>query len=523
MCPAANFDPNSESFKRVLRAFNTHIPATRQSKFAIDLDGCLVKDAQISNSAAIKQFEVTVVHNDKDAINPNSKHVIYIPANADCFQVHAIEMSLDANHGFTAVGFNYLGIGENGGNDGPEDLQLCLVAVIEFLYSRGVPYEQMVIKGRSFGGLIAITVLEKYHKLGANIKGIIDRAPASISKLAASVARDIYQKDVGIPLLPTLGYYGVFSAVKMLKLDLDGVRAFNSITAINPNALTIFYVRNDNVIPRSAQLSSYINPTFAAHVHELFATGSNNPHNESLMRMLLNLPGADYKVLAQKYIDLHVLAGTRTATPPELISQVMINTNKTAAIFTISQNLPSVTGNFGMEVMLNPRDFLFRLYHELDEKFLIRLVTESVGILQQFYSTSLALRASILDPTDNSKVLARIYSNKTLIHLKLSAECSFSQGAALIVAFVNLFLRNAHERTLFFDNAPNIAAVDLVQLFETLVKEQISLDTIELDEQLRLVLSACLSRMSHSPELDSLIDAKSRASSISTSLTASFG
>lgn len=166
----------------------------------------------------------------------NQKWIIVVNGNSEYYEETLKEHTeLAKSFNANVLAFNYRGVGQSEGN--PEkfdDLIIDADACVQYLIAKGVPEDQIIIKGHSLGGGVATKVASLYEKVNL----INTNSYASISKVA-----EVHAK---IPLIKKL----VAKIVKNSGWDVDVVAAWNNVKG---KKMVVFH-KDDPVIPKASSL-----------------------------------------------------------------------------------------------------------------------------------------------------------------------------------------------------------------------------------------------------------------------------
>lgn len=188
-------------------------------------------DLEIKDQATINGMALFLNKAEKESFTQKAaseqKWVIRFNGNGQFYEL-SIEESLElANHlQANMLLFNYRGVGESQGRPvKAEDLVMDGEACVQYLLSKGVKEENILIYGLSLGGGVGTQVVKLHEKMGL----INDRSFSSLS----TVIRALLGSGFLAKLAPALGW------------ELDSEKTFAEIK----NKKMIVFHKNDGVIP----------------------------------------------------------------------------------------------------------------------------------------------------------------------------------------------------------------------------------------------------------------------------------
>lgn len=188
-------------------------------------------DLHINETAALNGMTLFLNGSEREAFEQKKaaeqKWIIYFNGNGAFYEC-ALEQSLKLAEESQAniLVFNYRGVGASRGEvSQPEDLIQDGEACIQYLLSKGVREESILIYGHSLGGGVGTQVARIHEKIGL----VNDRSFASLSAAIHGITKSRFLANLAV----SLGW------------ELDSVQAFEKMA----NKKWIVWHKKDDVIP----------------------------------------------------------------------------------------------------------------------------------------------------------------------------------------------------------------------------------------------------------------------------------
>lgn len=193
-----NFFSGRAVGKRVLAAQTKITPDKRKrwlENAETDLNDTTLKRVRvITHDLAI--LDTIEIQNKNSFNQPKSqqKYIINMTGNAGCYEVITAEMAKDAKKlGFTVIGFNFRGVGDSRGTPlSMRDLITDGIAQVQRLLAKGIPPDNITLKGHSLGGAIATVVTKHFHDQGIRIRVFNDRSFSSLTNVLIGRLRRLF-------------------------------------------------------------------------------------------------------------------------------------------------------------------------------------------------------------------------------------------------------------------------------------------------------------------------------------------
>lgn len=196
-----------------------------------ELDGMVL----FSNKKEQKKFESGIAGNQKWIILANGNAELY---EHSLFQSEQLAEDLQAN----VLTFNYRGVGESQGHPHKmDDLIADADTCVQYLISKGVKEEDIIIRGHSLGGGIATKVASTYEEISL----INTNSYASIAGVAKAHIR--------VPVITTI----VAKIIQKTDWELNAAESWNEITA---KKLIVFHT-DDAIMLKPATLFNVVKQT----------------------------------------------------------------------------------------------------------------------------------------------------------------------------------------------------------------------------------------------------------------------
>ncbi len=261
--------------------YDSHLVNTTKTNIRNDLNN------NIKNPYAMDLDAAIISTKQSNKYDPKKQYLIHCDGNATCYENLDSLCETYTSALTNVVLFNPPGVGHSPGKtNGPEDYQLALKSIVEHLHSQGIPYENIILSGRSLGAAISTVVAAEYQAQGNRIKVINDRSFARLSSASATFVQNLIPTTFLSTIVGGLLYYPVRGLIKFFDLEIETVKPFESINKINPGDAVCIAVEGDEIIAENeslyANLSQYDRSKYAACFASRDNTFKDKAHNLSL-------------------------------------------------------------------------------------------------------------------------------------------------------------------------------------------------------------------------------------------------
>ncbi len=237
----------------------------------------------------------------------SKQYIIIVGGNTTCYETFIPEMirfNRKSSNRSYVLGVNPPGIGMSPGRTrGPQDYHAALRSIVDHLHKKGVPHENIVILGHSFGAAIGASVVAECHAEGKKIRLIADRTLATV---AGIVGNTIRRAVPTVFLRSTLGALLGFICRRLiifLGLEINVAEHFTTINTLTPGAARGLNATEDEMIPEESSLFFGLNAQMQIEycqkfkLHNAVVSASHSVCRESLRAI-----NTDDEVTAEDFI-----------------------------------------------------------------------------------------------------------------------------------------------------------------------------------------------------------------------------